>query len=114
MECQGYEVNSSTIYQDNEASILLKPNGKRSSKKATRHINIHYLFIMDKVQNKKINIEYMPTGEMIADYFTKPLQGNLFQKMRDQIQGIDMNHLQLYKQQYDEFMAAKAASLFKQ
>ena len=55
----------------------------------------------------------MPTGEMIADYFTKPLQGNLFQKMRDQIQGIDMNHLQLYKKQYDESMATKAASILK-
>ena len=33
LECQGYEVNSSTIYQDNEASILLECNGKQSSKK---------------------------------------------------------------------------------
>ena len=56
----------------------------------------------------------MPTGEMIADYFTKPLQGNLFQKKKDRIQGIDMNHLQLYKQQSDEAMATKAASLLKQ
>ena len=114
MEYQGYEVNKSTIYQDNEANILLERNGKRSSKKRTRHISIHYFFITDKVQNWEIDIEYMPTGKMIADYFTKLLQGNLFQKMRDQIQGIDMNHLQLYKQQYDEAMATKAASLLKQ
>ena len=34
LECQGYVMNSSsTIYQDNKASILLKRNGKRSSKK---------------------------------------------------------------------------------
>ena len=72
LECQGYEVNSSTIYQDNEASILLKRNGKRSSKKGTRHINIRYFFITDKVQNGEIDIEYMPTGEMLADFFTKP------------------------------------------
>ena len=113
-ECQGYEVNSSTIYQDNEASILLERNGKRSSKKGTRHINICYFFITDKVQNGEIDIKYMPTGKMIADYFTKPLQDNLFKKMRDQIQGIDMNRLQLYKQQYDEAMATKASSLLKQ
>ena len=93
LECQGYEVNSSTIYQDNEASILFEHNRKRSSKKGTRHISIRYFFITDKVQNGDMDIEYMPTGEMIEDYFTKPLQGNLFQKMRDQIQGIDMNHL---------------------
>ena len=51
---------------------------------------------------------------MIADHFTKPLQSNLFQKMRDQIQGIDANHLELYKQQYDEAMKTKAAHLLKQ
>ena len=50
---------------------------------------------------------------MIADYFTKLLQGNQFQKMRDQIQGTDMNHLPLYKQQYDDAMATKAAHLLK-
>ena len=107
-------MNSSTIYQDNEVSILLKRSSKRSNKKGTRHISIRYFFITDKVQNGEINIEYMPTGETIADYFTKLLQDNLFRKMRDQIQGIDMNHVQLYKRQYDEAMATKAASLLKQ
>ena len=114
LECQGYVVNSSTIYQDNEASILLERNGKRSSKKGTRFINIRYFFITDKVRNGEVDIEYMPTGEMIADYFTKPLQGSLFRKMRDQIQGIDMNDLQLYKQQYIKAIAAKKARLQKQ
>ena len=69
-EYQGYEVNSSTIYQDNEASIFLERNGKRSNKKQTKHINIRYFFILDKVQNGEISIEYMPTGKMIDDYFT--------------------------------------------
>ena len=73
LECRGYVVNSSTIYQDNEASILLERNSTRSSKKGTQHMHIHYFFITDKVQNKEIDIENMPTGEMIADYFTKPL-----------------------------------------
>ena len=114
MECQGYEVNSSTIYQDNEASILLECNNKRSTKKGTIFLNICYFFITDKVQNGKINIEYMPTGEMITEYFTRPLQGILFRKMREKIQGIDVIHLELYKQQYDGAMETKAAHLLKQ
>ena len=57
----------------------------RSSKKITQHISIRYFFIMDKVQNRELDIEYMPMGVMIADYFTKPLQGNQFGKMKDQI-----------------------------
>ena len=114
LEYQGYVVNSSTIYQDNKASILLKWNGKRSSKKGTRFINIRYFFITNKIKNGEVDIKYMPTGEMIADYFTKPLQGALFRKMRDQIQGIDMNNLHVYKRQYDEAITAKKAHLLKQ
>ena len=107
-------MKSSTIYQDNEASILVKWNGKRSSKKGTRFNNIQYFFITDKVKNGEVNIKYMPTGEMITDYFTKPLQGALFQKMKDNIQGIDMNGLHVYKLQYDKAIVAKKAHLLKQ
>ena len=66
------------------------------------------------VQNREIDFEYMLTGEIIADYFTIPLQGNLFRNMRDQIQRIDANHLELYKRQYDEAMKTKAARPLKQ
>ena len=43
----------------------------------------------DKVSSKEISVAYCPTTEMVADYFTKPLQGSLFIKFRDLIQGID-------------------------
>ena len=32
---------------------------------------------------------HCPTKEMLADYFTKPLQGLQFYKLRDQIMNID-------------------------
>ena len=31
---------------------------------------------------------WCPTGDVIADYATKPLQGSLFKKFRDQIMGV--------------------------
>ena len=34
------------------------------------------------VKNGDIRIEYCPTGDMVADFFTKPLQGSLFRKLR--------------------------------
>ena len=73
LECQGYQLYSSTIYQDNEASILLKHNGKMPSGKKTRHINIQYFSIINKVQNREIDIGYFSTGEMITDYCPKLL-----------------------------------------
>ena len=45
-------------------------------------------FIKDVLQREKITVAHCPTERMIADYFTKPLQGNLFTTMRDVIMGI--------------------------
>ena len=38
-----------------------------------------------------MRIEYCPTGDMIAHFFTKPLQGRQFYKLRDQVMNIDLN-----------------------
>ena len=40
LEAQGYDVKESPIYQDNMSAMLLEKNGKKSSGKRTRHINI--------------------------------------------------------------------------
>ena len=37
------------IYQDNQSAIRLEKNGKQSSSKRTRHINIRYCFITDGI-----------------------------------------------------------------
>ena len=37
---------------------------------------------------------------MIADYFTKPLQGSLFRYFRDLIMGISMNDYEQYRERY--------------
>ena len=74
MEAQGYEVKRNILYQDNKSTILLEQNGKRSSSKRTRAINIRYFFLTDQVEKGNLGIEYCPTTEMIGDYMTKPLQ----------------------------------------
>jgi hypothetical protein len=55
---QGYRVVENLLLQDNKSSILLERNGKASSGKCTRHINIHYFFITDQVNMKKVAIEW--------------------------------------------------------
>lgn len=86
---QGIDVTDTILYQDNMSSILLEKNGRSSSTKRTRHMNIRYFFVKDQVDSKTVKIEHCPTGDMLADFFTKPLQGHLFRKLRDQIMNID-------------------------
>ena len=69
------------LYQDNQSTIRLLKNGKSSSDR-TKHIKIRYFWLKDRVDVKDILMEYMPTEDMIADILTKPLQGDLFIRLR--------------------------------
>ena len=83
LDAQGYNINDCVVYQDNKSAILLEENGRASSSKRTRHINIRYYFVTDRVNCGEVKIKHCPTAEMIGDYFTKPLQGGIFNKLRD-------------------------------
>jgi hypothetical protein len=88
IEAQGFGIDDNILAQDNLSTMLLEKNGKQSSSKRTKHIRVRYFFIKDRVANNDISIRHCPTGEMLADHFTKPLQGSLFRKFRADIQGI--------------------------
>ena len=88
LHAQGYGFENTILYQDNQSAILLEKNGRRSSSRRTKHLNVRYFFIADHVRNKDITVEYCPTTEMIGDFFTKPLQGKLFIKFRNLIMNI--------------------------
>ena len=87
MEAQGYAIEENIIYQDNKSSILLEKNGRKSAGKRSRAINIRYYFVTDHVEKGNVTIEYCPTDEMIADFMTKPLQGEKFRYFRSAILG---------------------------
>lgn len=87
LEAQGYTITESLFEQDNESAIRLEKNGRASAGQKSRHINIRYFFIKDRVKTEDITIRHCPTLEMLADFFTKPLQGNLFRKFRDVVLG---------------------------
>ena len=85
LAAQGEHVPTTTIHQDNKSTILLAENGRTSSSKRTKHLNVRYFFVMDKIKKGEIKITHCPTQDMIGDFFTKPLQGALFTRMRSKI-----------------------------
>ena len=86
MEAQGYKIDTE-LDQDNQSSIKLEKNGKKSSSKRTRALNIRCFFITDQIEKGYVTVVYCPTEDMTADYFTKPLQGALFLKFKKRIMG---------------------------
>jgi len=67
IESQGYSIADNVLYQDNQSTILLANNGKRSSTRNMKQIKIRYFFITDNVQRKNMRIEYCRTENMRAD-----------------------------------------------
>jgi hypothetical protein len=88
MEAQGYPLEDNNVYQDNQSAMLLEKSGRGSSSKRTGNINIRYFFVTDRIKEGEMRVEYCPTGDTVANYFTKPLQGSLFRKMRDTIMNV--------------------------
>ena len=82
------------IYQDNESAIKMEVNGRNSCTGNSRHVNIKYFWVKDHIDKGVVRIKYCPTTLMLADYFTKPLQGELFRRLRAVIIGHkDINDL---------------------
>ena len=69
------------------SAILLKKNGRTSSLSQTKHIEIRYFFIRDRIERGDIGPEYYRTDEMVAYFTTKPLRGKKFFEFRDRITG---------------------------
>ena len=87
LKAQGYTIVDNILHQDNKSAILLEWNGRMSSGKRTKHIAVRYFFVTDRIKAGEISPKWCPTGEMIADFLTKPLQGRTFQKFRDLLMG---------------------------
>jgi hypothetical protein len=88
LESQGYQAKEAIVYQDNQSTLLLAKNGRASSSKRTRHINICYFSVTDCIASGEVLVEYCPTKKDDSRFFTKPLQGSLFTESCDMIMNI--------------------------
>jgi hypothetical protein len=83
MEEQGYEIERNMLHHGNKSAILLEENGKKSSDKMTRALNIRCFFLTDQVEKGNVIVKCCPTDNMVGDFHAKPLQGEKFRKLCD-------------------------------
>ena len=83
LEGQGYDVGC-VIGQDNMSTMALIKRGEPGAM-GSRHINIRYFWLKDRIEAGKVSIVHVPTSEMIANILTKPVQGAQFLHERDLI-----------------------------
>ena len=94
---QGNKIENNIYFQDNKSTIHFETNGRNSCGSKSRHINIRYFWIKNRLESERIKVKHCPTLQMLADFFTKPLQGSLFVKLRDVIMGI--KHIDTLRQE---------------
>ena len=51
--------------------------------KRSKHIDVRYFFIRDKVEDGSLTVDHIASDEQIADIFTKPLAKDRFQRLRN-------------------------------
>jgi hypothetical protein len=76
----GYAPAPARLLGDNQAAIALAKNPIGSER--SKHIDVRYHFIREKVDEGSVTIGYVPTADMVADLLTKPLPLPAFSKGR--------------------------------
>ena len=92
------------LFQDNTTCQLLENNGHLLAAKGTHHVNIPYFFITDKIKHKEIKVAHCPMEAILADFYTKWIQGALFIKFPNLILGIKTKDFKKYKPLYKEVL----------
>jgi hypothetical protein len=83
---QGHACPPVVVYQDNLSCMALIDRG-RSGAERTRHIDIRYYWLKERVSKGEAVVKHLRTEYMYANMLTKPLQGAQFISERDALTG---------------------------
>ncbi|GJY36205.1 hypothetical protein Tco_0421583 [Tanacetum coccineum] len=79
----GFQFNKIPLYCDNKSAIALSCNNVQHSR--AKHIDIHYHFIKEQLENGIVELYFVRTGYQLADIFTKPLPRERFNFLIDKL-----------------------------
>ena len=72
--------DATLVREDNQGAMALARNPKDHPR--SKHIDVKYHYTRQVIEKKIIAVEYVPTGEMVADTLTKALPKPGFEKFR--------------------------------
>ncbi|KAK9930160.1 hypothetical protein M0R45_027212 [Rubus argutus] len=79
----GFTQGKLSIFCDNTSAINISKNPVQHSR--TKHIDLRYHFIRDLVEKDILELSFVPTEHQLADLFTKPLDTERFETLRNAI-----------------------------
>lgn len=69
------------VYEDNQSAISMTQNPQFHGR--TKHVDMRYHFVREKVMDGTIEVKYCRTDRMLADILTKGLSGTAFKTLRE-------------------------------
>lgn len=80
------------LFCDNKSTVLYSNNNINSTK--SKHINIKFLIVKERVQSRQLSIEHVDTNSTIADPFTKWLLPKIFHEYTAHIIVVSLKNIQ--------------------
>lgn len=71
------------LLMDNQSAMHIMKYGTLN--KRSKHIDVRYKYISEKVRENNIKITYCPSNDQLADVLTKPLKNIKFKKLINEI-----------------------------
>ena len=78
---QGIQMGPAKVREDNQSTIVSVMKGRGTSER-TKHIKVRQFWMKGNVDEGDMVFVHTPTENMIADILTKPLQGEMFTRLR--------------------------------
>jgi hypothetical protein len=82
-EITGVEQQKIPLFCDKQGAVRLAYNAEFHQR--TKHVLVKYHYIRQKISEGKIDLNYEPSDDQLADLFTKAFVGPKFNKLRQQI-----------------------------
>ncbi|KAM2213097.1 hypothetical protein ACFX1S_023317 [Malus domestica] len=76
------------VFCDNKSAIFLIKSGANSSK--GKHIDVKYHYVQDIVEKGEVEVDYIPSEEMVADPMTKGLS---LEKFREHVTTMGLQNI---------------------
>jgi hypothetical protein len=77
----GKDKDNVQLFGDNMGALALAQNPEYHAR--SKHIDVQWHFVREKIQEKLVTLNYLPTDRMVADGLTKPLGKEKFKKFVD-------------------------------
>ena len=95
----GKELKPLTVSSNNQGSLALAKDNKFHSR--TKHIDLHYHFIHEAVEDRKFEVTYIPTEDNIANIFTKSLAKPKFSRFVGMLGGVQQGEIRSIRSRPD-------------